>query len=440
LTRWRRRIAIIAFTPLAAYAVLLVDWREARPPVPPVMRRQAEGAGPLEVGAARVPFTPRLPVVMAGYGPRKATADRVRDAVHARALVMRQGEAAVGLVLLDVVLVPDELVAALETRVGDLRLDGLLVAATHTHSSAGGFDRRWLAQVIGMGRYRADVEQSLLDAGAQAVRSAHARLRPARARAARDTLDGWAYNRSSPGARVDDALTVILCEGEDGKPEALLAVAAAHPTVLARSGTALSGEYPGAAMRRLEEGGGVAFLMQGAGGDAALRGKGEDVMESAGAFLAQRVSEATRRATPAPDRLAYAEVAVELPAPEVRGLRSFWLARPASNLAVGILSGSARVAALEVGDTTLLAVPGEITAEVGRRLAAQAGSRGGRAARVVSLSQGYLGYVDTPEAVLARRGEARRTWFGPDLADRLGRGLRAAADGLSRGPRSSPPP
>jgi neutral ceramidase len=402
-----------------------------------VVHRAVQGEGPVEAGAARVPLTPPLPVVMGGYGPRKAIADRVRDPLAARALVMRQGQAEVGLVLLDVVLVPDELVDALEAQLGDLGLDGLLVAATHTHSSAGGFDRRWLAQAFGMGRYRADVEASLLDAAAQAVRAAQARLRPARFGAARETLAAWAQNRSSAGARVDDELTVITCQGEDGRPEALLAVAAAHPTLLPRSGTELSGEYPGAAMRRLEEGGGVAFVLQGAAGDAALRGRGEEVMESAGAFLAQRVSDAARRAAPAPDGLAWADVTLELPAPEVRGLRSFWLARPASNLAAGLLSRTTRVAALELGGVTLLTVPGEPTAEAGRRLAEHAGAHQGR---VVSLSQGYLGYVDTPEAILARRGEARRTWFGPELLDRLGRGLRAAADALNRGPRSSPPP
>jgi neutral ceramidase len=60
-------------------------------------------------------------------------------------------------------------------------------------------------------------------------------------------------------------------------------------------------------------------------------------------------------------------------------------------------------------------------------------------ARVVSLAQGYLGYIETPEAVRERRGEARRTWYGPGLLDRLGQGLRAAASGLSPAPRPPPP-
>jgi len=194
-------------------------------------------------------------------------------------------------------------------------------------------------------------------------------------------------------------------------------------------------------MRRLEEAGGTAFMLQGAAGDAALPAKGAPAMESAGALLAQRVTEAAGRAAPAAGSFAFAEVTVALPPIQVAALRSPWWRRPASNLAGVLLSRAARVAALQVGGTTLLAVPGEPTAEAGRRLETQAkGPAWPSDARIVSLTQGYLGYVDTPEAVREGRGEARRTWFGPDLLERLGQGLRVAAGALSPGPRSSPPP
>jgi neutral ceramidase len=439
--RWRRRLARLGLVPLVAYGLLLVDWRwAAGPPRPPVLRRQAQGTGPLEVGAARVPLTLALPVVMGGYGPRRADADRVRDPLAARALVLRAGETEVALVLLDVVLVPEELVQELEARLVDLGLDGLWVTASHTHSSTGGFDRRLLAQVVGMGRYRRDVEVQLLAAAEEAVRAARARLGRTRVRVGRETLAGWAFNRSTPGGPVDDELTVIALNDDDGAgaPRALLAVAAGHPTLLARFGTELSAEYPGAAMRRLEQAGGVAFVLQGAEGDAALWGKGDQAVEEAGSFLADRVAGAARRAVPTSSRLAYAEVTVGLPAPEVVALRSFWWRRPASNLALTLLSRSARVAALTLGEATLLAVPGEPTAEAARRLRAHVGENDRRPMRVVALTQGYLGYVVTPEDVRARRGEARRTWFGPDLLDRLGEGLRLAA--VSPGPRPLPPP
>src|SRR5262249_18280718 len=155
-----------------------------------------------------------------------------------------------------------------ESRLSDLSLEGVVLAATHTHSSVGGFDSRFLAQVVGTGRYRADVVAVILDRAEEAVRKAQQRLVAVTVRTAEARLTGWAKNRSSPGAAVDDTLTVAVLEGGAGEKVATLAVVAAHPTLFARTATQLSTDYPGVAMKRLESAGGVAFLFQGAEGDA----------------------------------------------------------------------------------------------------------------------------------------------------------------------------
>ncbi len=51
-----------------------------------------------------------------------------------------------------------------------------------------------------------------------------------------------------------------------------------------------------------------------------------------------------------------------------------------------------------------------------------------RSTAVVSLADGYAGYVETPAAIAADRGEAKTTYYGPDLAKRLGDAARAAAE------------
>ena len=58
-------------------------------------------------------------------------------------------------------------------------------------------------------------------------------------------------------------------------------------------------------------------------------------------------------------------------------------------------------------------------------------------AEVVSLAGDYLGYVETPQRVRARVGEAKRTYLGPDLAFVLGDGLVAAGGALGE---PAPPP
>ncbi len=75
-----------------------------------------------------------------------------------------------------------------------------------------------------------------------------------------------------------------------------------------------------------------------------------------------------------------------------------------------------------LGALTLLFVPGEPVAELGRAL-----ERAREApTAVVGLAQAYLGYVETPEAIRERRGESRRTYFGPETAARLTAALDAA--------------
>jgi hypothetical protein len=53
---------------------------------------------------------------------------------------------------------------------------------------------------------------------------------------------------------------------------------------------------------------------------------------------------------------------------------------------------------------------------------------------VVSLVGDYVGYVETPEGVRARTGEAKRTYLGPELAKVLGDGLEAARGALPPAP------
>lgn len=251
-----------------------------------------------------VPLRPPLPVVRAGYGMPRASADRERDPLHVRALVLECGSRRAAVVLADLVLVPEELVRAIEERLSDRGLAGLLVVATHTHSSVGGFDGRVLAQLVGTGRYRAEVAAALVAAADAAVRGAERSLEPVSLRTSTERLPSWAVNRSSSGAPIDDALTAVFLDAADGRRVAVLAVVAAHPTLVERTSPILSADYPGAAMARLEAAGGAALVLQGAAGDAALPTKGTGAVETAGASVALAVEQARLRAAAAAPRLA----------------------------------------------------------------------------------------------------------------------------------------
>lgn len=414
----RRVLAALAL----AWALLLFDWRDASRTAP-VVRQSFRVVAPLEAGAALAPLAPPLPVVRGGYGPTKAVATRERDPLRARALVLRAGGRTVAVVLLDVVLVPEALSRALEVRLADLRLDAVLVLATHTHSSVGGYDERWLAQAVGMGRYRAEVAGAIVHAAEVSVRRAATALAPARLRTRQTRIAGWASNRSTIDGPIDDALHVVLVERPNGARIATVAVVAAHPTLEPRTTPELSADFPGAAMRRIEQSGGVALLLQGAAGDAAIPGRGAGAIAAAGERVANEVADAASQALPpAEPSFAFARVRVALPAVEVQAVRPFVVRRPLSNLAQHLLQRDANVEVVTIGDVTLLAVPGEPTALAARRWL------DGPRTRVVALADGYIGYIDAPERVRAGTGESPRAWFGPELADVIGEGLRAARE------------
>jgi neutral ceramidase len=412
--------------PLVSYLLLLVDWRGSMDPPAPRLRRVFDVSAPLSAGAARVRLAPSLPAVRAGYGPTRAVADRELDPLEVRALVLRAGGHSLAIVLADIVLVPEDLARALESRVADLAMDAVVLVATHTHSSVGGFDRRVLAQVAGMGRYRAEVLESLLGRAEAAVRQAVRHLVPVQVRTAQARVSGWAVNRSTPGGPVDDALTVAELVGGAGERVATIAIVAAHPTLLPRTAPRLSADYPGAAMRRLEAAGGTAFVLQGAHGDARPARMGAAAIEAEGAFVAGEVASALEGARPAGGRLAHADVEIGTPSAELQRVRFFFLRRPASNLLQWMVPSASRVTVVTVGDLVVLGVPGEPTALAAARMVAALPRAAveGRKVRVVALVQGYLGYIDTPERVQAGRGEGRRAWFAPELLEAVTRGLQ----------------
>ena len=127
--------------------------------------------------------------------------------------------------------------------------------------------------------------------------------------------------------------------------------------------------------------------------------------------------------------LGLATAAVSLPLPRP-GAAPAPLRLLAGNLLHGLLPPRAEVAALRLGPLTLVAIPGEPVAEVGRRWRAAAGD----GTEVLALAGDYLGYVETAEQLARGAGESMRTYYGPGLEERLADAVRTAAQAVS-GPR-----
>ncbi|MFV1959335.1 MAG: neutral/alkaline non-lysosomal ceramidase N-terminal domain-containing protein, partial [Planctomycetota bacterium] len=406
----------------------------------------------LEAGFGVVDLTPPGPVPLGGYGARRGRLSTgVHDPVRARALVLRRGATAVGLVSVDLVGVSRQVRELVARRLGDLDLDGLVLAATHTHAgpgaltdvpawrpAMGAFDRHLLA------RTAARIEM--------AVRLAHADLAPAVLRGGR--TDGRALaarvrNRAVRTGPVDSTVGVLRIDAPDGTPRGILVHFAAHPTLLPASVTRISAGWPGALCDALERAlpGVRALFFNGALGDVAPVAEadaGPDPFAKArryGETLAQVAlglhARLGREASPSTRLDVEPTTWVS-----VRTIAGPLLGLPGPSALVPDAAPPFPVEQLTLGTIRLRTLPGEPTVAFGRSLG-QGADRW-----IVSCAQDHLGYFT--DRALFRRGntyEAELSFFGPALADRIraslagppGSGQAGSGQAGSGRPADAPP-
>ncbi|MEW6431829.1 MAG: neutral/alkaline non-lysosomal ceramidase N-terminal domain-containing protein [Myxococcota bacterium] len=526
--RLLRALVVVVLLAVAAWGWASVDRCGEWTASPPGLVGIGRAAGPLRVGAAVVPFVPRYPVTRAGYGPPRSLADRAALDVAARATVVEVGGQRVALVVLDTLLVTAGLRAAVREATGVTTW----LAATHTHSSLGGYDPRLASELAALGSYRADDEAAIVTAVKQAVADATARLAPAQLEVATTETQGLNVARS--GRVVERTLTRLRFTGRHG-PIAQWIVFSAHPALAPRRGDALEPDWPGRLASAQEANGGpVTLVLQGGGGNASVDRAAASTPEAFATALAARVAaldadgsgegaqngsggasttDASRGAgatdgsaadaargslaatdgsrsagttdgsqtgaaaagargvdtadasrvdatggsntgatgspraadasasaesqfSAAPDarplapaaalELAWADVAFDLPRPDATRLAPAPFRAAVDNVLCDDAERQALLSALRLGHTTVLLVPVEPSAEAAQVLTEQAG-----AARVLSLANGYLGYVEPDGVARAGGGESRKQYFDAGFLQRLAEAARLAGQAVA---------
>ncbi len=427
-TRALRGAAIALAIPVIVLAIASLPWRPERPEEPPRITLASCGAGALSAGVGEAAFTLPEHAPIAGFARLRWASEGIRDPVGARALVLGAPGCRIALVSAELLVVPEELEAAVRARVEDLALDGLVLAATHTHAGPGGYWDNLLGERIGAAPYEPRMREAVVAGIAEAIRRAAGTVAPVEVELARGRADALVRNRG--GGAKDGRLLAVRLARRGGAPLAELAVLAAHPTTLGKRNRLISGDWPGRFLHGDPAGAGVRLLFQGALGDQSVAlPEGGPVTPERYADAVSRTVQALRFERVAVPTLAFASGEVVLPAPAPGALPAL-LRAAAGNLAYDAVPAHAPLAALRLGPAVLAFVPGEPVAEVGEAWRAEAGP----GTEIVSLAGGYVGYVDTPEQIEARRGETVRTYYGPGLAARLGHGIEAAAAAVRADP------
>lgn len=437
--RRRRLIAALVAGVLLSWGVASLDWcHRSRPPLSaPARIDSGQGLTSLRMGSGRAPIAPPWPVPLAGYGPGRPTANNAAFPLEAQALVLESQPVKVGVVTLDVLLVPEELAEDIRAGARALGISPIWVVATHSHSSMGGYDPELLAQVVGTGAYREEARRVLVDAARRALEHAAANVAAAQLKWAQTTVPELSVGRD--GNEPDSRLLKLQMDADTGN-QAQWLVLSGHPTLVSRSQASADPDYPGrlAALERPRHD--VTLVTQGGSGNGSARVP--DTRDTpdirANAPLPDRLAEAWRlkvdmlQSTPLDGaRLAFARVRVSMPCPDSSRLLPALLQRAGNSVLCLWAPPSVELGALQLGPVRLLFVPGEPTFVAAEALESAAG-----ATRVVSLSGGYVGYVERPDRVENRSGEARRQYFPASLLPQLEAGaveLRRALASVSAG-------
>lgn len=285
---------------------------------------------------------------------------------------------------------------------------------------------------MGMGRYDSDFAGIVVDAAVEAAQQAVA----ARVPVVLSTVEGEGpavCDTRQADREADRRLTILRLRGEH-ETIARVVVFSCHATFLGHGDRRLSAEWPGEAASRLD---GVTFMLQGAVGDQrpagfglgdiGLGGEDLDISCSEGRMVAagRAVAEAVRRldsqATSFDERrrLAVTLQGLQVNLPQATGATAAppVFRRLAGNALARAAPAEVRVSLLRLGDARLLFVPAEVVSVVAHDWERMPGMR------VVSLADGYIGYLETPEALESRTGESRHAYFHEDTVELFGEAI-----------------
>ncbi|HVE85003.1 MAG TPA: neutral/alkaline non-lysosomal ceramidase N-terminal domain-containing protein [Myxococcales bacterium] len=314
---------------VAALAALGWAWVDHCPvePTSPSLLPEVKAEGPLVAGAGRARIAVSLPHARAGYGPLEPAADRQLAPLSARALAVGTGQVRLVLVTLDLLTLPESLSAEVAEAARGAGASAVLVAATHSHSSVGGYDDRTRLALTGVGWPDASVRKAVVAAAADAARQALGSMARARMAVGAAELPELVTSRAE-GEAVDARLTRVRVESDAGRIAEVL-VFAAHPTLEPRGDRALSPDYPAAVSERLEaSGGGVVLTLVGSGGNARAVVPGEPAPEArVGAYasaLAERAGQVALGPPWSEGTLRASAAVLSLPHPDASRLVGRW--------------------------------------------------------------------------------------------------------------------
>jgi len=377
----------------------------------------------LRAGASKIAITPPIGFRLSGYEDRIQGSVGVHDELYARALVIEDGVEKAAIVSCDMIGIPKELVKEVRREVeknAGIKGDSVMVVATHTHAGPD-FD-------FSNGNYLDILTKEI----AGAVKAASVNLANVRIGAGKgDAIIG--YNRRNPqhsfflvpypeGVR-DSEVTAMKVSNEKGNLIAAIVNTPCHAVVLGSTNLLISADYPGYAMRMLENTlGGVPMFLNGCCGNInpvhtegahtvinnkVVRGEGlfqeaerlGNILGGESLKVLEQIEETTGENSVRAKRSEFSlSVRKDVPKEMLDMLKQIDVSRSHFTLYQNVLEGKdiiTEVQAIAIGDIAVVGVPGEVFVEFGLEIKKKSPFK---YTLVSELANDVIGYVPVPEA------------------------------------------
>jgi hypothetical protein len=389
----------------------------------------------LQAGFAKVSITPGLlsqvenisedqfkQVPLAGYGARKgAPATGVHDSIFVKAAALEVGPQLIIFVTADLLIIPpnitDSVVHLLAGK--GFRREQLFLAATHTHSSLGGWGPGFVAKQFA-GEENKNLEKWLTLKISKAVIQAVDDLKPAKIASGNFKAASFTRNRlvGEIGTKNNDFSFIYLEQINDKK--AVIGSFAAHSTTLGDENMEISADYPGYWARKMENTSvDYALFFAGSMGSQSPVSKGEgfDKPKFLGEALADSLNNYLPAVEPAAKTVLF-PVTLKLPLPEyhIRLSRHRNLSTFLSKKLMPLPENPC-LQAIRLGKTVWITTPSDFSGEYALQIKNQLTAEGFDS-NVTSFNGSYLGYIIPGKYFYLDKYEPKEMgWFGPYMGD-----------------------
>ncbi len=380
----------------------------------------------LKVGFAKVNITPKRTLPLAGYGGRKPkTFEGIHDSIWVRTIVFDDGADKVAFVSADLLIIHPSLANRVyESLPVSWTRDQIYFAATHTHSSVGG----WAPGPVGdlfAGEYDVTAVEEIAEKIIESIEVAHNNSLSGAVSYNELQVPELIYNRLVKDRGTTDPLMKILGV-KCGDLEGYLTVYSAHATCLSRHYREVSGDFPGEFNRMLESKNEIDFSLYAAGPVGSMGNVTGDFPENEQKEVDEMATglvgnlDLLRLLDPpyeAKVDLASFELALPMRAPglKVTGnlqLRHWLFERLFGDYELWIKG-------MLLGNTLFLGLPFDFSGELSSALYSVAEANNLKLV-ITSFNGGYGGYVVKDEWYDLPKYESRTmSWYGPDAGSYL---------------------